>query len=170
MREPLAGKAFSRFSCRITPACAGTTASGSRAGIRAEDHPRVCGNHPELISTSMSSPGSPPRVREPPTGLFSDVTWGRITPACAGTTTASGRSRSRRWDHPRVCGNHCRASHRCRRVLGSPPRVREPHDRLQAGRHRAGITPACAGTTRNSCAIRGRCRDHPRVCGNHFVI
>ena len=107
----------------------------------------MCGNHPELISTSMSSPGSPPRVREPPTGLFSDVTWGRITPACAGTTIKILCGLLCVRDHPRVCGNHKRPVARSTLRSGSPPRVREPHMNLVRNHIIYRITPACAGTT-----------------------
>ena len=57
-----------------------------------------------------------------------------------------------------MCGNHSNTNVGLMGETGSPPRVREPHPRVCVHPATAGITPACAGTTR---------RDHPRVCGNH---
>ena len=50
---------------------------------------------------------------------------------------------------------------------GSPPRVREPHPVAELLVKRAGITPACAGTTKYGAVSHIYCEDHPRVCGNH---
>ena len=51
---------------------------------------------------------------------------------------------------------------------GSPPRVRgKPIDSLiLAGQ--GGITPACAGKTREAGRRHGHRRDHPRVCGENL--
>ena len=72
---------------RITPACAGTTAESSASSTSARDHPRVCGNHAQKMDVPAVGWGSPPRVREPPTFERCSVSFTRITPACAGTTS-----------------------------------------------------------------------------------
>ena len=147
MREPpLAKKAFADAH-RITPACAGTTNGPVCRKRSDEDHPRVCGNHLACVMKRLIQGGSPPRVREPRNYPDQIVIRGRITPACAGTTTSLfGIIRPAR-DHPRVCGNHCRFSPYAPHILGSPPRVREPLRRAGQAAHEARITPACAGTT-----------------------
>ncbi len=73
----------------------------------------------------------------------------------------------RRWDHPRVCGEHMRLMAAAASSEGSSPRVRGTLDgsgRLAAD---AGIIPACAGNTHASVPRRPPTRDHPRVCGEH---
>ena len=56
------------------------------------------------------------------------------------------------------------------RVLGSPPRVREPRNPAKVSVTKSGITPACAGTTSSKPSRTVVYRDHPRVCGNHFIL
>ena len=47
----------------ITPAYAGKSSPGSAAGCHARDHPRVCGEKPELPPAVQRHVGSPPRMR-----------------------------------------------------------------------------------------------------------
>ena len=47
----------------ITPACAGKTCRSAITVTRPKDHPRVCGENAGIVSASISSKGSPPRVR-----------------------------------------------------------------------------------------------------------
>ena len=55
---------FYRKRTRITPACAGITASRGMWILGRQDHPRVCGNYKLPPAGFASSRGSPPRVRE----------------------------------------------------------------------------------------------------------
>ena len=48
---------------RITPACAGKRADGSRRQKGVQDHPRVCGEKFTSARASSLPDGSPPRVR-----------------------------------------------------------------------------------------------------------
>ena len=48
--------------------------------------------------------------------------------------------------------------------------MREPPVAVVAVRHRSGITPACAGTTRPNQFQMPPLQDHPRVCGNHGFL
>ena len=167
VREPPTSIMTSADFSRITPACAGTTRGHSDHTQSGWDHPRVCGNHvtcPHLISSHQ---GSPPRVREPRAvrGLF--LSQFGITPACAGTTGQGQGSQRPAQDHPRVCGNHRAPRSQDDRRIGSPPRVREPRDRVEALNCDHRITPACAGTTHIGENCVDVVRDHPRVCGNH---
>ena len=131
------------------------------------DHPRVCGNHCFLTRERLRNQGSPPRVREPRSTSSHSAAANRITPACAGTTMADSTTSSRTADHPRVCGNHPGFFRALFYRLGSPPRVREPHDRGSRRIWHTGITPACAGTTSSCRTSSTAWQDHPRVCGNH---
>ena len=91
--------------------------------------------------------GSPPRVREKLTSAeFGDIRT-RITPACAGKTTTKLSPCLRKRDHPRVCGKNALIVDEPKRLLGSPPRVREKLLKSSPDRLSSGITPACAGKT-----------------------
>ena len=72
-------------------------------------------------------------------------------------------------DHPRVCGEHIAVVILVSFLLGSSPRVRGTRVDLVRKRPRAGIIPACAGNTKIGYHSALRCRDHPRVCGEHVV-
>ena len=82
-------------------------------------------------------------------GSDSYVLGAGIIPAYAGSTSARLRRSHRRWDHPRVCGEHDTATSRGGDSRGSSPRMRGAH---------VGIIHAIDLS-----------RDHPRVCGEHGV-
>jgi len=71
---------------RITPACAGITATMAATIILPGDHPRVCGNYRSDTAGKRHGEGSPPRVRELLRWPAVDFGGLRITPACAGIT------------------------------------------------------------------------------------
>ena len=50
-------------SARITPACAGKRAFQKKNLCIPWDHPRVCGEKPNLAAAGGNKRGSPPRVR-----------------------------------------------------------------------------------------------------------
>src|SRR5690554_6383671 len=55
-------------------------------------------------------------------------------------------------------------------MKGSPPHVRGPHPVPHVSKSHVGITPACAGTTLQKLYTTHTCRDHPRMCGDHFAF
>ena len=167
MREPLSWRLHHRRCRGITPACAGTTCGAAGRGRSGGDHPRVCGNHFLQCKRFGFQAGSPPRVREPRAAISGGEFLAGITPACAGTTLQFSENCVKRWDHPRVCGNHRFNKSSANSCRGSPPRVREPLFRLSMPYLLMGITPACAGTTLLALFNLIVMRDHPRVCGNH---
>ena len=71
----------------ITPACAGKRATLWGHYIKAEDHPRVCGEKGNAGAATRTGPGSPPRVRGKGQLLRCMVVRFRITPACAGKSS-----------------------------------------------------------------------------------
>ena len=73
------------------------------------------------------------------------------------------------WDHPRVCGEHGDNNEESIEDLGSSPRMRGTPYRQPVLAHGAGIIPAYAGNTRLQRYQHERCRDHPRVCGEHMA-
>ena len=69
---------------RITPACAGRSVATLAAGLRDEDHPRVCGEKESADVLQARREGSPPRVRGEEGAALEQSLGGGITPACAG--------------------------------------------------------------------------------------
>ena len=114
--------------------------------------------------------GSPPRVRGKQTYKDKLGTPNRITPACAGKTGCPGTAAPARQDHPRVCGENSRLRgvHTSRR--GSPPRVRGKPSVVEWVIHKLRITPACAGKTEYMRTRVRFLKDHPRVCGENFML
>ena len=78
--------------------------------VRAQDHPRGCGENIVEVLFEPKSEGSPPRMRgkRPPPPAFGIAQ--RITPADAGKTVLSSCCAPRRVDHPRGCGENVRIS------------------------------------------------------------
>ena len=129
------------------------------------DHPRVCGEKLTFWCAYIDDGGSPPRVRGKVACHRRKNTPRRITPACAGKSKQRLIATSRKWDHPRVCGEKVLGDGIWGAKIGSPPRVRGKETVICHALQRRGITPACAGKRRLSrCCIHGS-RDHPRVCG-----
>ena len=70
----------------IIPACAGNTPGGRLPHGGFGDHPRVCGEHSEMLLLQLQNTGSSPRVRgtqRPCCRLWFVL---GIIPACAGNT------------------------------------------------------------------------------------
>ena len=94
----------------------------------------------------------------------------RITPADAGKTDFCTHCRGRVEDHPRGCGENEINYRPLERGGGSPPRMRGKHSYEKAQANGVGITPADAGKTRIRHHDFAASWDHPRGCGENFVI
>ena len=145
----------------------------------------MCGEKATFAAAKVLRGGSPPRVRGEVAIVFLTEFCDRITPACAGRSSACNANRDAIRDHPRVCGEKLRAVSSCISRAGSPPRVRGEelgeiavaiNQRITpacAGRSRPqrlssrlpGITPACAGRSKQQKNHQRYRQDHPRVCG-----
>ena len=114
--------------------------------------------------------GSPPRVRGKPLFFMPHQLRPGITPACAGKTPTSFPDKVGGRDHPRVCGEN---TFKLLGVIihkGSPPRVRGKHCGRGYATQGARITPACAGKTDCAGGNEVVYEDHPRVCGENWVL
>ena len=127
----------------------------------------MCGKNLHSRHIVPCAPGSPPRVREEPCLSRGRLRLHGITPACAGRTKFFSGFPSLYEDHPRVCGKNRPCPRPCRRLRGSPPRVREELLRCAYRIAVFGITPACAGRTFMISIRPAPSRDHPRVCGKN---
>ena len=158
------------FAVGIIPACAGNTCSPLARLCLGWDHPRVCGEHPLCSIAWHPQAGSSPRVRGTLRSMRSWFCRSRIIPACAGNTRRAARATASSRDHPRVCGEHAPYAVEQNQGEGSSPRVRGTPS-LPGWRARLpGIIPACAGNTFTAFSIPSLVRDHPRVCGEHYVL
>ena len=112
------------LSTGIIPACAGSTVSWRIRRPPCRDHPRMCGEHRNIIACICVSLGSSPHVRGAQKHCRHRRGVPGIIPACAGSTKLISHVPFVGGDHPRMCGEHL--VDRARRGLwsGSSPHVR----------------------------------------------
>ena len=191
MRGKACQKLILQRRVRITPACAGKRGRCARRCRCRRDHPRVCGEKPWTPWEKIVLKGSPPRVRGKALVLTDFMADSRITPACAGKSASTSSTRTLSEDHPRVCGEKWKFGRRvvqhpedhprvcgektlrltvAYRLLGSPPRVRGKVLFATVSCFSPRITPACAGKRSPSPIHSEEGQDHPRVCGEKFVL
>ena len=90
----------------IIPACAGSTLMLFSSIALTRDHPRMCGEHPLLLTLLGGTAGSSPHVRGAPAACLWPIRRVGIIPACAGSTRLADERRAGAGDHPRMCGEH----------------------------------------------------------------
>ena len=114
--------------------------------------------------------GSPPhaRGRHPPPRRLPRRR--RITPACAGKTSAKSPSPAPAADHPRMRGEDGVELNVSRVHGGSPPHARGRHPSSTTCRQSCRITPACAGKTHRVASRDGHRPDHPRMRGEDVEV
>ena len=168
VRGTRAADGWSAGACRIIPACAGNTGQITLAYVEKSDHPRLCGEHKNILQRAKTGAGSSPLVRGTRAAGELDDGVRRIIPACAGNTSSTCSRLSSPADHPRLCGEHQQAVHRKFRNSGSSPLVRGTLKQILPDVIQTGIIPACAGNTTADRSMDRLARDHPRLCGEHF--
>ena len=108
----------------ITPADAGKTTLDIIGRMLYKDHPRGCGENPQIQPTCVILPGSPPRMRGKHNATHQSIADNRITPADAGKTQGRNVIPGINRDHPRGCGENADTSPSAGMTVGSPPRMR----------------------------------------------
>ena len=93
-----------------------------------------------------------------------------IIPACAGSTLCGTVRFARCRDHPRMCGEHPDSQDAQALVSGSSPHVRGALHCEDPSWTPDGIIPACAGSTSTTATCSTTSWDHPRMCGEHWLI
>ena len=138
--------------------------------IGVQDHPRGCGENVTPFRQECYGVGSPPRMRGKQNCPARRARLAGITPADAGKTPLRYSPVLRNEDHPRGCGENRLSDKPSRLKPGSPPRMRGKPSTTSKTSLRSGITPADAGKTRRVYANDTHKRDHPRGCGENFVV
>ena len=128
----------------------------------------MCGEHYGDSDFVNELEGSSPHVRGARFIKSATQDAVGIIPACAGSTVEQLFLTTVIGDHPRMCGEHTDLGKIVRVQWGSSPHVRGAPYRQAVFRHRAGIIPACAGSTHHESDGADDERDHPRMCGEHF--
>ena len=135
-----------------------------------EDHPRRCGEHNAMPGKDNAKKGSSPQMRGARAGCNTSTQASRIIPADAGSTLQKTAPMGSAWDHPRRCGEHLSSSGPSGCPWGSSPQMRGA---LSTGIDKgmpARIIPADAGSTSLPWRNPWRRKDHPRRCGEHWVV
>ena len=114
--------------------------------------------------------GSPPPMRGKDQNFPATIMTQGITPAYAGKSTTPVQIARGMWDHPRLCGE--KTVHRNGLICGtgSPPPMRGKAHTHGVAPRSIGITPAYAGKSRMDGRNRNGEWDHPRLCGEKYVV
>ena len=131
------------------------------------DHPRIRGEHSTRWSPPSWNPGSSPHTRGAHFEVVVDPIQLGIIPAYAGSTPATRPAPRRCEDHPRIRGEHGKASFYDGLPSGSSPHTRGAPPPTQVGVETTGIIPAYAGSTLARLISMVRSMDHPRIRGEH---
>ena len=111
--------------------------------------------------------GSSPHTRGAQRGEETADPPPRIIPAYAGSTFGSFARESPVADHPRIRGEHRSPIRRRPATRGSSPHTRGARHFIPGMDLNNGIIPAYAGSTGWTSPGRKRCKDHPRIRGEH---
>ena len=151
----------------IIPAYAGSTLPPASRRRNGRDHPRIRGEHFSSRINVITCLGSSPHTRGALGQLGNRFRSKGIIPAYAGSTPRARSCSYRRWDHPRIRGEHSFIVSKDGSRGGSSPHTRGA-PAIQPARFVAhGIIPAYAGSTTTRAIYRTRSRDHPRIRGEH---
>ena len=129
----------------------------------------MCGENFSSPASPEIGGGSSPRVRGKPQAWQTLNRLSGLIPACAGKTCESLSARTRRWAHPRVCGENAHRHAGNDRTWGSSPRVRGKQTLQGLPGQIARLIPACAGKTPGTNFFIASSPAHPRVCGENLT-
>ena len=134
------------------------------------DHPRIRGEHRPAPGHIPRHGGSSPHTRGAQSKRITANRHSRIIPAYAGSTRRRAMNPSQAADHPRIRGEH-RANLPVESAdCGSSPHTRGARENYTRDDPALRIIPAYAGSTQRPLSRRWRCRDHPRIRGEHAAV
>ena len=126
------------------------------------------GEHATLWQVAPIGSGSSPHARGARQRALRQRGRAGIIPACAGSTYTCRHRRARKWDHPRMRGEHILALLVMHKIRGSSPHARGALLPQAIMCSLSGIIPACAGSTAGVSTSASKSRDHPRMRGEHW--
>ena len=132
---------------RNIPAYAGKTRRRRRIPVHPAEHPRVCGENYMNFVIVVEPYGTSPRMRGKHSTALAALSSDRNIPAYAGKTATDHSQGPPRQEHPRVCGENRRQTHRCHKCNGTSPRMRGKHGNMTHLREYPRNIPAYAGKT-----------------------
>ena len=153
---------------RIIPAYAGSTRRASSRRTTTGDHPRIRGEHADIIIFRSIAAGSSPHTRGALGAECHGLPGVGIIPAYAGSTGRQPRPLARGPDHPRIRGEHTSFARWFHGRMGSSPHTRGAPLLRRAVLKVIWIIPAYAGSTRSSTVSGSPSQDHPRIRGEHI--
>ena len=161
---------FQAYKNRITPACAGKTATSAIKCNLCKDHPRLRGENNLLHLRLSILVGSPPLARGKRSRAQLANLAIRITPACAGKTQYQSNFPFDHKDHPRLRGENIVTFLDIIVKIGSPPLARGKLMDIDTLGIVPRITPACAGKTACFNSWGNARKDHPRLRGENSAF
>ena len=151
---------------RFTPAGAGTASRRPHPSRPRPVHPRGRGDGAPAGPDGTRKRGSPPRARGRRSCRWRTATWGRFTPAGAGTAWRSPRRARGSPVHPRGRGDGGRSPDDRAVTIGSPPRARGRRPGMPRAARPSRFTPAGAGTAVSGLESPAAPTVHPRGRGD----
>ena len=118
-----------------------------RLSYRGQDHPRIHGEHCSKFLFLPLNAGSPPHTRGTRQSRHHRRHVVRITPAYTGNTRLDSGNSTPLEDHPRIHGEHLKATGEPHGMTGSPPHTRGTPKYDYKIIEAIGITPAYTGNT-----------------------
>ena len=152
------------------PAGAGNSRIGKLAWIMTRDHPRRCGEQRAAIPRARIPTGPSPQVRG--TGSHNSlalISLGTI-PAGAGNSVFLIAADLADGDHPRRCGEQFVFIFVIWLLWGPSPQVRGTVVSAVWRRSWNGTIPAGAGNSAARMTYSPSERDHPRRCGEQWLV
>ena len=170
MRGKVTATLRDRSCNRITPAYAGKSICKYNCRATARDHPRLCGEKHSIANHLQIIIGSPPPMRGKGFSIIFFTNNSGITPAYAGKSIKLFARLISIQDHPRLCGEKEHLALIPVQLQGSPPPMRGKALQRCAVLGSLRITPAYAGKRITIFWKLLFCQDHPRLCGEKYML
>ena len=131
----------------LIPAYAGSTYSAYSVAVHVGAHPRLRGEHHEVLTVRYRHLGSSPLTRGALLRFFTGLPLLGLIPAYAGSTFFYSRCCFLRRAHPRLRGEHTAMFVCSMAFAGSSPLTRGAHDMDMSAEDGGRLIPAYAGST-----------------------
>ena len=151
----------------IIPVCTGSTQIAPDYVLVCRDHPRMHGEHDNMLIIARDNTGSSPYARGALSPSDDIAILKGIIPVCTGSTLQIDGHWGKETDHPRMHGEHSLVLAKVGLLRGSSPYARGALSFLVDVKSSTGIIPVCTGSTQWVTRRPSPMRDHPRMHGEH---